>query len=378
MTNLRGNMATAITLGAAAILAVLITTAGTARAADEPQLGASFTGMVELADKQVALPEGSWTLVARGYDAVDELDTDAYGAVETLVLFRLDGSVVEAFVTASRNRAPIEEGWGTASECLGEDVELPLVLQFDAAGAHTFCGFVGEVRNVVTTASPDAWKAAANYGKAQGLTPAAEWLMAGYRLGDRYDVLDVRYHFNPVLRVAAVPAPPDAGDAVPGDLGEWLTDMREPVRLGFYNGLAGIAPMPMPWTEAAEGPSPVTLAKLDKLARLRAAGVLDEAQFRAQEALIVGQEARIVATPISNEMLTAMKVGAEQVTAAAPTFLGNFLVLQNAGQAAQLLGIQTLVDIVHDFGIEWMWNTYGPQRLREAPTVDLPVAGVIE
>ena len=137
--------------------------------------------------------------------------------------------------------------------------------------------------------------------------------------------------------------------------------------------------MPMPWTAAAEGPSPVTLAKLDKLARLRAAeGVLDEAQFRAQETLIVGQEARIVATPISNETLTAMKVGAEQVTAAAPTFLGNFLVLQNAGQAAQLLGIQTLVDIVHDFGIEWMWNTYGPQRLREAPTVDLPVAGVIE
>ena len=179
--------------------------------------------MVKLADKQVALPEGSWTLVARGYEAVDELDTDAYGAVETLVLFRLDGSVVEAFVTASRNRAPIEEGWGTASECLGEDVELPLVLQFDAAGAHTFCGFVGEVRNVVTTASPDAWKAAANYGKAQGLDTAAEWLMAGYRLGDRYDVLDVRYHFNPVLQRRRRPAAARRGRCrFPGDLGEWL------------------------------------------------------------------------------------------------------------------------------------------------------------
>ena len=154
--------------------------------------------------------------------------------------------------------------------------------------------------------------------------------------------------------------------------------MRESVRLGFYNGLAGVAPMPMPWSDAANGPSPVTLVKLDKLAKLREAGVVDEAEFRAQEALIVGQEPRIVATPISNESLTLMKVAAEQVTAAVPTYFGNFVVLQNPTQAAQLLGIQTVVDFAHDFGIEWLWNTYGPQRLREAPTVDLPVAGVIE
>ena len=172
--------------------------------------------------------------------------------------------------------------------------------------------------------------------------------------------------------------PNAADDDLPGGLGEWLTEMRDSVRVGFYNGLAGVAPMPMPWTEAAEDPSPVTPAKLAKLAVLRETGVLDEAQFQAQEALIVDQKPQIVAAPISNEMLTAMKVGAEQVTAAVPTYTGNFLVLQNVAQAGQLLGIQTLVDIAHDFGIEWLWNAYGPQRLREAPTIDLPVAGVVE
>ena len=118
---------------------------------------------VDLAGKQVALPEGSWKLVARGFEDVEELDADAYGAIETLILFRLNGRLVEAFVTASRNFAPVEEGWGTASECLAEDVELPLVVQYDAAGAHTFCGFAGEVRNVVTAASPDAWRQAAEF-----------------------------------------------------------------------------------------------------------------------------------------------------------------------------------------------------------------------
>lgn len=331
------------------------------------EAGETFTGSVGLAGKQVALPEGTWTLAGRGFAPVAELDADAYGAIETVILFRLDGSVIDAFVAASRNLVPVEEGWGTARECLAEDVELSVILNYDAAGTHTFCGFVGEVRNVITRASPSAWKTAAAYGMAQGLVPAAEWLMAGYRLSDRFDVLDVRYHFNPALRT-------DAESGLTG----WLNRMREPVRIGFNNGLEGIAPMPMPWTEGAELPSPVVLAKLDRLAQLRQAGVLDERQFRAQEALIHAQTPRIVATPISNELLTLYKTVAEQVTAAGPLFVGNFLILQNVTQATQLLGIQSLADFAHDYGIEYAWNTYGPQRLREEPIVDMPLAGVLE
>jgi hypothetical protein len=271
----------------ASLAGLLLAAAGASTTYAATEIGQSVSGFVELAGKQVALPEGSWTLVARSFDDVEELDGDAYGAIETSVLFRLNGQVVEGFVTASRNLAPIEEGWGTANECLAEDVELPLVVQYDAAGAHTFCGFASEVRNVVTASSPDAWREAAEFGRAQGLVPAGEWLMAGYRLSDRYDVLDVRYHFNPALRAAAPPEPmPDAADEdLSEGLGEWLNQMRDSVRVGFYNGLAGIAPMPMPWAEAAEEPSPVTAAKLAKLAVLRKTGVLDEVQFKAQQAL---------------------------------------------------------------------------------------------
>ena len=47
-------------------------------------------------------------------------------------------------------------------------------------------------------------------------------------------------------------------------------------------------------------------------------------------------------------------------------------------QATQLLGVQSLADFAHDYAIEYAWNTYGPQRLREEPIVDLPVAGALE
>ena len=113
------------------------------RAVVPPAIGTAFTGWIDLAGKQVALPEGSWTLVGRGYSRAPQMTTDAYGAIETVILFRQDQQVVDAFVAASSNVVPIEEGWGTASECLGEDVELPLIVNYDAAGAHTFCGFVG-------------------------------------------------------------------------------------------------------------------------------------------------------------------------------------------------------------------------------------------
>ena len=36
-----------------------------------------------MAGKQVALPEGDWTLVARGYSRAPQMTTDAYGAIET-------------------------------------------------------------------------------------------------------------------------------------------------------------------------------------------------------------------------------------------------------------------------------------------------------
>ena len=93
---------------------------------------------------------------------------------------------------------------------------------------------------------------AASYGKARELVPAAA-------------MVDGRLPPERPQRCPRRPLPLQPGCAGPSgqrrsdDLGlvDWLESMREPVRIGFYNGLAGLAPMPMPWTAAAGGPSPV-------------------------------------------------------------------------------------------------------------------------
>jgi len=52
-------------------------------------------------------------------------------------------------------------------------------------------------------------------------------------------------------------------------------------------------------------------------------------------------------------------------------------VLGSLPQATALLSIQTAVDFVHDYSIELAWNVWGPQRLREEPTIDFPGAGEV-
>src|SRR5262249_40348055 len=64
--------------------------------------------------------------------------------IESLVLFQVEDQTVTAFVIIGRNLVPIEEGWGTASECIGEK-EMAVVVNYDASQAHTFCGFVGPI-----------------------------------------------------------------------------------------------------------------------------------------------------------------------------------------------------------------------------------------
>ena len=85
----------------------------------------------------------------------------------------------------------------------------------------------------------------------------------------------------------------------------------------------------------------------------------------------------LVEAGISTGDLSLIKALADQATAALPTFIGNYVVLGTFPSAAALLGIQTAVDFVHDYSIELAWNVWGPQRLREEPTIDFPGAGEV-
>jgi len=80
---------------------------------------------------------------------------------------------------------------------------------------------------------------------------------------------------------------------------------------------------------------------------------------------------------MSTAELTAWKTLVDQITTAAENFVVNFVVLGNLAQTIGLLPLQTTADMAQFSIHEWAWNTYGPSRLREAPTIDFAQVGTL-
>src|SRR6266404_1052400 len=102
------------------LLAVFLAGSLPAAAADVAAPGAVAHGYVDLAGKQIVLPEGDWIVAGRAAETLPSLAGVPYGAIESLVLFKLadkPAKTVAAFVIARRNAVAIADGWGVAPEC---------------------------------------------------------------------------------------------------------------------------------------------------------------------------------------------------------------------------------------------------------------------
>ncbi len=314
------------------------------------------------------MPEGEWLLAGHGYEMAPSISDVAYGAIETVVLFRAESGMVTALVVAQHNLIPIEAGWGTASECTRDD--LPVAVNFDDAEGHGFCGFAAPVDTGSARGSPSAWKIALLFARQRELVVTHRWLMAGLRLSNRHDVVDVRYYFSGTAPATAKRPPAMAA------LDRWLDDMRALVALGFDNGLAGVAPLPMPWSPGlgATRTADLRLARLDAL---HAAKVVPDDFYANRRGAIL--KARVEPAPerMSMAELTAWKTLVDQLTTLAENFAVNFVVLGNLTQTFGLLPWQMTADMAQFSAHEWIWNTYGPSRVRQAPIIDFTRVGVI-
>lgn len=181
-----------------------------------------LSGHATLAGKQIPLPDGDWILA--GHDGAGRNGSTPF---RTAVFMQLDGRQVRAFVIATTNAEPGTAGWGLTRDCSRRDGTFAAI---DYASAiDGACRFVGRVATGTRPGTAPAWIAAAEMARQQGWTVPDQWLMAGVRLTDRRDVIDVRYHFadgNPRATVAwsaqAMSAVQhglhgrlDAGDALP-------------------------------------------------------------------------------------------------------------------------------------------------------------------
>ena len=265
--------------------AVVVAVGADARAAE---IGDVMTGSVEVAARQIPLPTGEWTVVGSGTNALVAGNTGAYGTVENVILAgRVDGRI-DGLVEINANRLPVAEGWGTAADC--NRTNGLATIAFYKTPVDGFCFFVVPTElGAATAQGPRAWDPVRSRLHESG-APTPVWLTAGYRVSDRHDILDVRYHLDPRplglgeltvsdWSIESVLANPDRYKAV-NQLTAWGSLAAGPVEDGFrgaMTGRAAAASLPNAWEVAVpkDGTTPTAdpLGRTSRAARLAA---LDE------------------------------------------------------------------------------------------------------
>ena len=174
----------------AIVLACLPLFAGHAQAALLPSIGQIVSDRVELLGKQVPLPPGAWAVASVGFGRANGEPPAAYGAIGGVLLVRPHDS--HEFLLIHTNALPVRDGWGQPHECQDGDVLMRSVAE--PRDRHTGCSFV-VAAHVARLSGPDL-PALAGVKDIASLLPS--WaLVAGLRVSDRSDLLDIRYGVEP-------------------------------------------------------------------------------------------------------------------------------------------------------------------------------------
>jgi uncharacterized membrane protein len=259
--------------------ALLLTVAGIGPAS-ALSVGDKVSRQIELGDKQIPLPGGEWTLAGLGTQPFQMQALGAFGAIKTAVLFLTHQDRVVAVLEVNANVLQVNDGWGRTKGC-AEDGKQFLLVQRYRTGWETSCLFVQAAHFNSAAAGPAAWEQARQFMTQAKLSMPQFWLTAGFRVSDRQDLVDARYHFDPALLMGstAVTYTNDAdwsADAVKGDplrfgavqvLSSWASGFDTWVERGLRNQI-GDATAPMPGVAAYVTSSPQVDNKLRELDRL--------------------------------------------------------------------------------------------------------------
>jgi uncharacterized membrane protein len=256
-------------------------------------VGGKFTHEFTLAGKQVPLPNGEWTLAGLGTQPFDMPALGAYGTIQTAVLLLTRGDHVDAVLEVNTNTIPVNDGWGRTKDCA--DAQQFMVINHYKTGWETSCAFVLPTRFDANSAGPPAWEQARGFARQAKLGMPDVWLTAGFRVSDRQDLIDARYHFDPALTIGASATELShladwAPDAVKADpvrngavqvIAAWTTGFGIWLERGLHNQV-GDKTMAMPEAAAFRMSSPFVDTKLLALDRLYSDGKINWSDYLEQ------------------------------------------------------------------------------------------------
>lgn len=278
-------------LVAGAMIAVGLTAAA-ASPASALAVGDKVSGQFAFGAKQIPLPTGTWTVAGVGMQPFRNTDIGAFGTIQSAILFLVRDNTVQAVLEVNGNTIPVNNGWGRTRACTEDSQALLLITRYKT-GWETSCQFVRATRFDADTAGPGAWEQARAQAKQGKLTLPKVWLTAGFRVSDRQDIVDARYHLNPTELLG-----PDAGRLV--DPAEWAPAAvkNDPLRSGATQAVAAWATGFDAWVQRglrnqitdAPGPLPRVAgtvsafedAKLADLRRLYGEGRISKETYETQ------------------------------------------------------------------------------------------------
>jgi uncharacterized membrane protein len=363
----------------AAIVLLVLLAAGLPvhAAAPEPPLQGLFT----IAGKSVPLPAGDWQVVARNLTSAT--GSPAKVAVRGAVLVQRAGDRVVAAISIHTNDTPLPRNLPVPADCKRDDVHLAFMVY--ETGTDASCLWINHIlANAPTTTAVDPlWTEAAR--AMAGALPAL-WLEAGFWIGDRQNVLDIRYHFVPPGGDDETPAttwtdstwsPSNVGETGPrsvaiGDLAAWSGGMAPLIDLGLHNRLALYQPVPLPWSGPAADTPPGKALRLRQLDALFAGGGVSAAAYAAQHA-ILEQEAPPAEISRPDIFVRAgYKTLSYRVLGTLDSFAVNWFMLGTLYSSLALTIVNSAAHGVAYYAHELAWSTAG-FRAEKASWSVLPV-----
>lgn len=202
---------------------------------------------IEIGGMRIPLPPGDWRQLGEAQYAVAGRRDGESGQVRSLVLGWTVADRVVALAVLRANAAPVPGGFGIASDCNRRDLHLAR-METPRGSALASCSFVGHLVHAAGPSDDPAWRAALARLSATGAAAPSEWLVAGFRMADDDDLLDLRLLLDPALLGIAAPAATTARSA----------GTMQAVQ-GWVRGLVGAAPPPEPtrWQRSAWAPAAV-------------------------------------------------------------------------------------------------------------------------
>jgi hypothetical protein len=360
----------------------------------ETPMGDAVPSVLTIAGKQVPLPEGNWIIAGRAPGAVTRgSGLGSYGAIWNLVLFRIAPSgVPDAMAEININAMAVDDGWGIAADCQRSDLLLTVVRS--RAGWDAACFFVTHAAWSAWEDSqpdmPQAWRQARDLAAKRKWGLPTHTVTAGFRVANRRDVIDVRFHFLADAagsESAGWDASPSGREkrpqdrrrlAIDRDIAEWSAMMIGCIEAGLKNRLSASRPVPGPGVgDAVLERSSILHAKQQRLAYLRSSGQLSAEQFELQSASLRQAEAddsHDAVAPTGDDFYRLLRFQGLSVTSDAVV---TFLWTAQSVQAAAMTLVQAGLRTGRSYVVSYLWDQYGgtPTRPDTARTVDFAYGG---